>query len=55
MITFTKKATPQPAPDKGQENRFEQIRRSAKEMHRTSDADAARRRVDKTAEDDSLV
>lgn len=55
MITFTKKAAPQPAAEKGQDNRFEQIRKTAKEKHRISDADAARRRVDKTVEDDRLV
>ncbi|MCG6115760.1 MAG: hypothetical protein MEQ84_11240 [Mesorhizobium sp.] len=55
MITFTKKAAPQTAPDNGQENRFEQIRKTAKEKHLTSDADAARRRVSKTTEEDRLV
>ena len=53
MITFTKKTTPAQEPSKGQDNRFEQIRKTAKEQHKASDADAALRR--KAAQEDRLV
>ena len=43
MITFTKKADTQPAPKEREENRFEQIRKTAKERHQKSDTSGARR------------
>lgn len=55
MITFVKKAEPQPAPDESKENRFEQIREAAKERHRKSDTDGTRRRARQAAEDDRLI
>jgi hypothetical protein len=55
MITFTKKAAPQPARDESEENRFEQIRKAAKERHRKSDTDGTRRRARQTAEDNRLI
>ncbi|MEX0953889.1 MAG: hypothetical protein WDZ83_01605 [Rhizobiaceae bacterium] len=54
MITFTKKPEPKPAPNQGEENRFEQIRKTAREQHRKSDADGTRRRARQSAEDDKL-
>ncbi|MBX9453200.1 hypothetical protein [Neoaquamicrobium sediminum] len=55
MITFVKKAEPQPAPDESKENRFEQIREAAKERHRKSDTDGTRRRARQAAEDNRLI
>lgn len=55
MITFTKKAIPQPASDDTEENRFEQIRKAAAERHRRSDTDGTRRRARQTAEDNRLI
>lgn len=55
MITYVKKAEPQPAPDKNEENRFEQIRKAAKEKQRKSDAGGTRRRARQTAEDNKLI
>jgi len=55
MITFVKKADPQPVTDKAEENRFEQIRKAAKEGHRKSEIDGAGRRARRTAEDDRLL
>ncbi|MEQ9247341.1 MAG: hypothetical protein RLO21_15255 [Nitratireductor sp.] len=55
MITFIKKTEPQPVPDTSEENRFEQIRKAAKEKHRKSDTDSARRRARQTAEDNRLI
>ncbi len=55
MITFVKKAEPQSVPDENEENRFEQIRKAAKERHRKSDTDGTRRRALQTAEDNRLI
>ncbi|TWG53173.1 hypothetical protein L610_005400000160 [Aminobacter sp. J44] len=55
MITFVKKADPQPAPHETEENRFEQIRKAAKERQRKSDTDGTRRRARQTAEDNRLI
>jgi hypothetical protein len=55
MITFVKKAEPQPMSDEGEENRFEQIRKAALERHRKSDTDGTRRRARQTAEDNRLI
>ena len=55
MTTFLKKAEPQPVPDEHEENRFEQIRRAAKERHRKSDTDGTRRRDRQKAEDNRLI
>ena len=55
MITFAKKAEPQAVPDAREENRFEQIRKSAKEKHGKSDADGTQRRARQTAEDNRLI
>lgn len=55
MITFVKKTELQPAPDPSEENRFDQIRKAAKEKHRKSDTDSARRRARQTDEDNRLI
>lgn len=55
MITFTKKADTKPTPKKGEENRFEQIRKTARERHQKSDTDGTRRRDGQTAEDNRLI
>ena len=55
MITFTKKSDTQPAPKEREENRFEQIHKTAKERHQKSDTDGSRRRVRQTAEDNRLI
>lgn len=56
MITFTKKADPQPAPTETEQNRFEQIRKAAEEGHRKVGTDGARRRrAQETAKDDRLL
>jgi hypothetical protein len=52
MITFRKKADAQPAPEEREENRFEQIRKTAKERHRKSDTGS---RDGQTTEDDRLL
>ncbi|MGQ2909879.1 MAG: hypothetical protein ACT6QU_18235 [Aliihoeflea sp.] len=55
MITFTKKADTPPRPKDDEENRFEQIRKTARERHQKSDTDGARRRDRQTAEDNRLI
>ncbi|MCT7376958.1 hypothetical protein [Chelativorans salis] len=55
MITFVKKAEPKPAPDESEGNRFEQIRKAAKEGQRKSDTDGTRRRAHQKAEDNRLI
>lgn len=55
MITFVKKTDPQPVTDQPEENRFEQIRKAAKEGHRKLDTDGTRRRARQTAEDNRLI
>jgi hypothetical protein len=55
MVTFVKKTELQPAPDESEENRFEQIRKAARERHRKSDTDGTRRRARQTAEDNRLI
>ncbi|MEX0409063.1 hypothetical protein ABGN05_25810 [Aquibium sp. LZ166] len=55
MITFTKKTDPKSAPNEPEENRFENIRKAAKERHRKSDTDGASRRDGKTADDTKLI
>lgn len=55
MITFVKNAQPQPVPNESEENRFEQIRKAAKESHQKSDADGTRRRQRQKAEDNRLI
>nr|WP_180882877.1 hypothetical protein [Mesorhizobium loti] len=55
MIVFGKKTEVQPAADEREQNRFEQIRKAAKEKHRKSDADAAESRARPTDEDDRLI
>lgn len=55
MITFVKKADPLPVTDENEENRFEQIRKAAKERYRKSDTDGTRRRARQTAEDNRLI
>lgn len=55
MITFAKKTEPSAAPNEGEENRFEQIRKSAKERHLKADTDGTRRRAQQTAEENKLI
>lgn len=55
MITFIKKAEPQPTPDATEENRFEQIRKAAKERHLKSDTDGTRRRARQTIDDNKII
>ena len=55
MITFPTKSDTQPAPKEREENRFEQIHKTAKERHQKSDTDGSRRRVRQTAEDNRLI
>ncbi len=40
MIKFERKSNPRLTPVKNEQNRFEQILRTAKEMHRKSNTDA---------------
>lgn len=54
MITFEKKAGPRPVPDEREENRFERIRKAAKEKRLESDADEARRPARPAAPDGRL-
>lgn len=55
MIAFVKKADLQPLAKEDDGNRFEQIRRVAAQMHKKSDADLARRRDRRRAEDSPLI
>ncbi|MEO3388060.1 hypothetical protein [Mesorhizobium sp. CAU 1741] len=56
MISFKKKDEPaKPLPVKDDENRFEQIRKAAKDGHRKSDTDGTRRRDRQTADDNKLI
>lgn len=55
MIAFTKKADTVPTIREGEENRFEQIRKTAKERHLKSDIDGARRREAQTVEDNRII
>ena len=55
MITFTKNTEPKPGPNQSEENRFEQIRRVAKETHQKSDTDGTGRRQKQKAEDSTLI
>ena len=54
MITFVKKAEPQPVPDESEDNRFERIRKAGLERQRKSDTDRTRRPARQTAEDNVL-
>ena len=51
MITFTRKAGVEPSPKDVDENRFEQVRKAAKERHRKHETDGTRRGDRPTAED----
>jgi len=55
MITFTKKTDAQSPPKEGEENRFERIRKAAKDRHQKSDTNAVRRRDGQAAEDTKLI
>ncbi|MBX3574467.1 MAG: hypothetical protein KF694_19105 [Mesorhizobium sp.] len=55
MITFVSKTGPDPVADGTEENRFEQIRKAAAEMHRKTDTDGSRRRARQAAEDNRIV
>lgn len=55
MITFANKAESSPASPEGEENRFEQIRKTAKEQHLKSDTDGTKRRARQTADDNKLI
>ena len=55
MINFKKKDEPQPSPVQEEGNRFEEIRKAAKEGHRKSDTDGTRRRARQKAEDNRLI
>lgn len=48
MITFVKKAGPKPVPHESETNRFDQIRKAAKEGHRKSDSDRRARQMPRT-------
>jgi len=55
MISFMKKAeNPQP-PRPADDNRFEQIRKTAAERHKKSDTDGSRRRARQIVEDNRLT
>ena len=55
MISFMKKAeNPQP-PRPADDNRFEQIRKTAAERHKKSDPDGSRRRARRIVEDNRLT
>lgn len=55
MIKFVEKASRQTASDGADENRFEQIRKAAADMHRKTDTDGTKRRARQTAEDNKLI
>jgi hypothetical protein len=55
MITFAKKTETTPAPNEGEENRFEQIRKTAKERHVKADTDGTKRRAQQTADENKLI
>ena len=55
MIAYVKKATPKPATEDKEQNRFESIRDAAAEQRRKSDTDGTRRRACQTAEDHRLI
>lgn len=55
MITFEKKSETQPAPKENEVNRFEQIRKAAKEGQRKPDTDGTGRRARQAAEDNKLI
>ena len=42
MVSFVKKADPQPPHEKAEDNRFDQIRKAAAERRKKSDTDEAR-------------
>ncbi len=55
MITFTKKTDAQSPPKESEENRFEHIRKAARDRHQKSDTNGIRRRDSQTAEDTKLI
>ncbi|HEV2503689.1 MAG TPA: hypothetical protein VGV39_11470 [Mesorhizobium sp.] len=55
MITFVKKTDPQPIALPVGDNRFEQIRKAAAELHRKADSDSTDRRARRKAKDNRLV
>ncbi len=56
MISFMKKNDdPQSLPKPAEDNRFEQIRKTAVERHKKSDTDGSLRRARRTAEDNRLI
>jgi hypothetical protein len=55
MIKFVKKTDPQPIARQVEDNRFEQIRKAAAELHRKADSDGTDRRAGKKAEDNRLI
>jgi hypothetical protein len=55
MIVFKQKTATPPAPNEGEENRFDLVRKAAQEEHRKSDAEAPRRRAARKSEDDRLI
>lgn len=55
MIKFKKTEEPVPVSVHEEENRFEQIRKTATERHKKSDTDGARRRDKQTAENNRLI
>ncbi len=55
MISFVKKAAPQPSPSVAEDNRFEQIRKAAEDRHKKSDTDGTRRRDRQKADDNRLI
>jgi hypothetical protein len=56
MISFVKKtAETPPSPAEADENRFEQIRKTAAEKYKKSDTSRTRHRAQQTSEDDRPV
>ena len=55
MISYVEKPDPQPSSKDVEENRFEQIRKTAAARHREADTDGTRRRARQTAEDNRLI
>jgi hypothetical protein len=56
MISFMKKTENlQPPPRPADDNRFEQIRKTAAERHKKSDTDGSRRRARQIVEDNRLT
>lgn len=55
MISFVKKTTDSPSPAEADDNRFEQIRKTAAEKRKKSDSGGEQRRARQATEDDRVI